>query len=309
MAEDVANSYLIFNEILKKGFDGHLFTVGLCEHLRNLLVCKDASTITLLEVSKDVQDRYLQQSKAATMSFLISAMNIIGLCDIQYKTSKNQRLHVELSLLKMAHINKAINLARLAQEEITVKKRNAVAALNGATTAQNTVNTNGNNTTNSVLKPVFKKTINVPSHNEIVEEIKNPPQEIKEILKEIQKIGTREQNFTSNDIQNALKRLIKERERFSQEQIILNSKTQIKENVITFFIVSNLLMNTFNTSRNEWTAFLREVLQNDTILIQAELAEVIEEVKISVTDKVALFTEKYPLLAELRLRLGLELDN
>ena len=305
MAEDVANSYLIFNEILKKGFDGHLFTVGLCEHLRNLLVCKDASTITLLEVSKDVQDRYLQQSKAATMSFLISAMNIIGLCDIQYKTSKNQRLHVELSLLKMAHINKAINLARLAQEEITVKKRNAVAALNGATTAQNTVN----NTTNSVLKPVFKKTINVPSHNEIVEEIKNPPQEIKEILKEIQKIGTREQNFTSNDIQNALKRLIKERERFSQEQIILNSKTQIKENVITFFIVSNLLMNTFNTSRNEWTAFLREVLQNDTILMQAELAEVIEEVKISVTDKVALFTEKYPLLAELRLRLGLELDN
>lgn len=305
MAEDVANSYLIFNEILKKGFDGHLFTVGLCEHLRNLLVCKDASTITLLEVSKDVQDRYLQQSKAATMSFLISAMNIIGLCDIQYKTSKNQRLHVELSLLKMAHINKAINLARLAQEEITVKKRNAVAALNGATTAQNTVN----NTTNSVLKPVFKKTINVPSHNEIVEEIKNPPQEIKEILKEIQKIGTREQNFTSNDIQNALQRLIKERERFSQEQIILNSKTQIKENVITFFIVSNLLMNTFNTSRNEWTAFLREVLQNDTILMQAELAEVIEEVKISVTDKVALFTEKYPLLAELRLRLGLELDN
>ncbi len=309
MAEDVAGSYLIFNEILKKGFDGHLFTVGLCEHLRNLLVCKDASTITLLEVSKDVQDRYLQQSKAATMSFLISAMNIVGLCDIQYKSSKNQRLHVELSLLKMAHINKAINLARLAQEEITVKKRNAVAALNGAVTAQNTINSNENNTSNATLKPVFKKTINVPSHNEIVEEIKNPPQEIKEILKEIQKIGTREQNFTSNDIQNALKRLIKEREKFSQEQIILNSKTQIKENVITFFVVSNLLMLTFNASRNEWTSFLREVLQNDTILMQAELAEVIEEVKISVTDKVSLFTEKYPLLAELRVRLGLELDN
>ena len=236
-------------------------------------------------------------------------MNIVGLCDIQYKSSKNQRLHVELSLLKMAHINKAINLARLAQEEITVKKRNAVAALNGAVTAQNTINSNENNTSNATLKPVFKKTINVPSHNEIVEEIKNPPQEIKEILKEIQKIGTREQNFTSNDIQNALKRLIKEREKFSQEQIILNSKTQIKENVITFFVVSNLLMLTFNASRNEWTSFLREVLQNDTILMQAELAEVIEEVKISVTDKVSLFTEKYPLLAELRVRLGLELDN
>lgn len=305
MAEDVAGSYLIFNEILKKGFDGHLFTVGLCEHLRNLLVCKDASTITLLEVSKDVQDRYLQQSKAATMSFLISAMNIIGLCDIQYKTSKNQRLHVELSLLKMAHINKAINLARLAQEEITVKKRNAVAALNGATTAQN----NEKNTNNSVLKPVFKNTIKVPSHNEIVEGIKNPPKEIKEILKEIQKIGTREQNFTSGDIQNALKRLIKERERFSQEQIILNAKTEIKQNVITFFVASNLLINTFNASRNDWTIFLREVLQNDTILMQAELVEIVEEVKISVSDKVALLTEKYPLLAELRLRLGLEIDN
>ena len=111
LGEDSAQTLLLFDEILSKGFDGAHFISGLSEHLRNLLVGKDASTIKLLEVSESIKARYLQQSQAASVSFLLSAMNIANQCDISYKLSKNQRLQVELALLKMSHLQSVFNMA------------------------------------------------------------------------------------------------------------------------------------------------------------------------------------------------------
>ncbi|MDB5062235.1 MAG: polymerase subunit gamma/tau [Mucilaginibacter sp.] len=111
LGEDSAQTLLLFDEILSKGFDGAHFISGLSEHFRNLLVGKDASTIKLLEVSESIKARYLQQSQAASVSFLLSAMNIANQCDISYKQSKNQRLQVELALLKMSHLQSVFNIA------------------------------------------------------------------------------------------------------------------------------------------------------------------------------------------------------
>lgn len=112
----IAKVLLIFDEILKKGFDGHNFIVGLSEHLRDLMVCKDESTIQLIQVSETIKKRYLEQSTSASLSFLLSALNISNQCDIHYKGSKNQRLHVELALMKMAKLPHAIALAAAADE-------------------------------------------------------------------------------------------------------------------------------------------------------------------------------------------------
>ncbi len=117
LEESISKVLLIFDEILKKGFDGNNFIVGLQEHLRDLMVCKDPQTLDLLEVSESAKERYLKQSDEATLSFLLSAMNICNQCDIHYKASKNQRLHVELALMKLAKVNQAVSLAALAQEE------------------------------------------------------------------------------------------------------------------------------------------------------------------------------------------------
>jgi DNA polymerase-3 subunit gamma/tau len=111
LGEDSAQTLLLFDEILSKGFDGAHFISGLSEHFRNLLVSKDVSTIKLLEVSESIKARYLQQSQAASVSFLLSAMNIANQCDISYKLSKNQRLQVELALLKMSHLESVFNIA------------------------------------------------------------------------------------------------------------------------------------------------------------------------------------------------------
>lgn len=117
LAGSISNVLLIFDEILKKGFDGHNFIVGLSEHLRDLMVCKDSATIDLIQVSDSARDRYLTQSQLASVSFLLSALTICNQCDIQYKTSKNQRLHVELALMKMSKLPQALSLAVLAQED------------------------------------------------------------------------------------------------------------------------------------------------------------------------------------------------
>ncbi len=108
LSENSAGPLLLLDEILKKGFDGQNFISGLGEHLRNLLVSQDARTVTLMEVPESVKQKYLSQAQAAPPSLLLSWLNIASTCDINYKISKNQRLLVELALMKMAYVNAAL---------------------------------------------------------------------------------------------------------------------------------------------------------------------------------------------------------
>ncbi|MGK7393703.1 MAG: DNA polymerase III subunit gamma/tau [Candidatus Cyclobacteriaceae bacterium M3_2C_046] len=123
LAEDSSQTLLIFDEIIGKGFDGHHFVVGLAEHFRNLLVSQDQATLKLLDVSENILIKYREQSGKASPSFLLSALNIANICDLNYKNSKNQRLQVELSLLKIAHIKSAVKLAELQPDENGQKKK------------------------------------------------------------------------------------------------------------------------------------------------------------------------------------------
>ena len=109
LVEDSSSTLLIYNEISEKGFDGEIFMLGLSEHFRNLLVCKDSKTIKLLEIGNELKDRYLSQSGKTTDAFLLNALNLANQCEVGYKMSKNKRLQVELSLLKMCFLNSQIS--------------------------------------------------------------------------------------------------------------------------------------------------------------------------------------------------------
>ena len=121
LEESISKALLIFDEILKKGFDGHNFLLGLSEHLRELMVCKDPDTVMLLQVSETAKSKYVEQSAQSPISFLLSALNICNQADLSYKTSKNQRLHVELVLMKLAKLPHAISLAAVAGQEAKKK--------------------------------------------------------------------------------------------------------------------------------------------------------------------------------------------
>lgn len=101
---DVSSVLLTFNEILEKGFDGHNFVSGLCSHLRDLLVAKDEITLKLLEATPSVKQRYLHQTRNCTVDFIYKALEHGNNCDVSYKTSKNQRLNVELFLIRLCRI-------------------------------------------------------------------------------------------------------------------------------------------------------------------------------------------------------------
>ncbi|WP_400081340.1 DNA polymerase III subunit gamma/tau [Winogradskyella sp. R77965] len=93
-----------FNTILSKGFDGHHYIAGLASHFRDLMVCKNQSTIELLEVGEDTKQKYIEQSQKTSNSFLMKGIQLANDCDLKYKTSKNQRLLVELTLMQLASI-------------------------------------------------------------------------------------------------------------------------------------------------------------------------------------------------------------
>jgi DNA polymerase-3 subunit gamma/tau len=104
LENNIPDLLLQFNNTLSKGFDGHHFIAGLASHFRDLLVSKTEETISLLEVGDQTKTKYLEQSKKASQEFLMQGINLANDCDLKYKTSKNQRLLVELTLMQLASI-------------------------------------------------------------------------------------------------------------------------------------------------------------------------------------------------------------
>ncbi|GAB2559489.1 DNA polymerase III subunit gamma/tau [Spirosoma areae] len=124
LAGNLPQSLLTVDEILRKGFDGHQFVVGLCRHFRDLLVCKDAATVQLLQVTENVRRQYLDQSVRAPMSFLLSALSLGGQCDMNYKQAKDQRLHTELWLMKVANLRNLLDWDSLPEMPLSRSSTN-----------------------------------------------------------------------------------------------------------------------------------------------------------------------------------------
>lgn len=104
LGNNIPELLVLFNKTLSLGFDGHHFITGLASHFRDLLVCQHPDTLNLLEVGEDVKQQYQDQAKKTTKDFLLKAIDLANDCDLKYKSSKNQRLLVELTLMKLASI-------------------------------------------------------------------------------------------------------------------------------------------------------------------------------------------------------------
>ena len=98
------NLLLELNTVIAQGFDGNHFIAGLASHFRDLMVCKNQATISLMEVGEETRKKYTEQSERATVPFLMEAMRIANDCDLSYRNSKNQRLLVEIALMQLASL-------------------------------------------------------------------------------------------------------------------------------------------------------------------------------------------------------------
>ena len=132
--QNVGDVLLIYDEILSNGFDGQIFLNGLANHFRDLMVGRSPETVKLLDVPPHIHQQYLDTSANMSQGFLVNAINIANQFDLGYKASRNQRLHVELALIKMCYLpslisgdekkkfSQSINLTKVASGEIAPSK-------------------------------------------------------------------------------------------------------------------------------------------------------------------------------------------
>lgn len=153
VAQNHTETLLLVDEIMRKGFDGHQFISGLMEHFRNLLFAKDPKTLALIELSDESRNKFAAQSEKTQTSFLLSAMSICSQCEIHYKSAKNPRLHLELSLLKINYLP-------------SLFKPNNLVAAEGASgkKSESPIGTTGT----SINKSLVPHSVNGPTKEEIV---------------------------------------------------------------------------------------------------------------------------------------------
>ncbi len=108
--QDLSEALLIYDDINRKGFEGDLVLNGLAEFIRNLLVCKDEKVALLLDAVESFRDRYISMGKKVDAAYLISALNVLNDAEINYKSARNKRLHVELALIKLCYLAQAMQV-------------------------------------------------------------------------------------------------------------------------------------------------------------------------------------------------------
>jgi DNA polymerase-3 subunit gamma/tau len=339
LSEDNAQTLLLFDEILSRGFDGAHFISGLSEHFRNLLVSKDQSTLKLLEVSEGIKAKYLQQSQIATVSFLLSALNIANQCDLSYKLSKNQRLQVELALLKICHLPSVFNLANLPASQQTsgeLKKKpetvttkvESIEVTNSVTTP--TINNHTDTASNKAVQPepqnvkidtpnIEKPRVFIPNTIASSTSIKIPS--LKDVTKTAEAMleedpyikGTAKEDYTQEDFAKCM------------NDYVAKLKTEGKKNLLTIFttnppkplstnnyeiIVENKVQeNLFRDERPNLHNFLRTKLKNFDIEISARIDEK-EVVKrpYTASEKFHYMANKNPAILDLKNKFNLDFD-
>lgn len=348
LKEDTAKVLLFFDEILSRGFDGAHFIAGLSEHFRNLLVSKDQSTLKLLEVSEGIRNKYLQQSQAGSVSFLLSAMNIANQCDVSYKLSKNQRLQVELALLKMCHLPSAFNMATTPltatpATEGPLKKKPDTSVI-APPQESKIINETG---VLSDLPPVYNKTTQVPGNPPTSVNLPTPVKETAPVATEKPKIFIPSPSLGSfsipslTDAGKTEEEILEEEDPYlkgdAREEFTMDSflkhwsdfaakvKADGKKNLVTIFtsnaprmikpyefevLVGNKVQeNLFKEERAEMHNFLRSRLNNFTIEVNARVDE--QEVvrkPYTTSEKFQHMASRNPQLMELRNRFNLDFD-
>ncbi|MBE7661438.1 DNA polymerase III subunit gamma/tau [Tenacibaculum finnmarkense] len=313
---------LAFNAVLNKGFEGHHFINGLASHFRDLLVSKDAATISLLEVGDTTKKKYFEQSKKASMQFLLLGIDKANDCDLKYRGSKNQRLLVELTLMQIASINfdgakkKSSNYIIPATFFTSLSPvKNSIAA----PIVKSTVKI----ATAAPIKPLISAT-SQSSSKPLLKNIKRRTSGLslksihqKPVVKNTEDDSENFENhpktlFTDKELKDAWKAYTLKTQQLGDLSIasVLASSQPVlaKEYTVTFAIPNELMQVQLERIKAKLTRFLREKLNNYAIQITIVVNEVVEK-KFAYTpqEKFAKLKEKNPLIEKLKSVFGLSL--
>src|SRR5690554_1091002 len=157
LAGNVVDCLLILNDILNRGFEGQYIISGVASHFRDLLVCKDPKTASLFEVGASIRDQYIDTAKQCSNEFLYKAIEIANECDLNYRVSKNRRLLLELTLIKLCQLQE--NPTSAAEKKSSIKPIEKTAS--ESKTSQTEVK-RSDATPKAETAPIQKKTEQTP---------------------------------------------------------------------------------------------------------------------------------------------------
>ncbi len=330
LQENMAQALLVLDDILRQGFDGHEFIAGLSKHFRDLLVCQDEKTVRLLEVSERVQKRYLEQAQEASPSFLLSGLNLSNQAEVQYKTSKNPRLLLELALMKIAHVPSVLNLSQLPANEKeenadSLKKKVAkpepqkTGEPEPKTLSQAPVQTKPkeeNAEANKAPAPQTdtsqnskkKRATTSPPSSDIGP---NLPLSLDTLQAELDQSDTQEnaQTKLDRDSVRVFFEFYKKIRTEGEVMRVLNKFPEVKENALLVFHLTEGEMKDFESFRAHFEDSIRKKLRNPKI--QCEVKQQKEQKVRPYTNyqKYEYLSQKNPVIEKLKDILGLDLDK
>ncbi len=340
--QDLATGMLLFDDINRKGFEGDMVLNAMAEFFRNLLVCKDEKVANLLEVVESFKDKYISAAKKTSASYIISALNLLNDAEITYKQARNKRLHVELALIKLTYLQQALDLtdkkkvvdkAKAVQfralKPIEVKEqaegtRDKVQETSGAKLIVEEPEQKLQGTSYKAQEPTYKSEISKTN----IQNTKATPQTSTGIKGGLSKL--REKIAAeNNNPNNQQKEIDPEGLKIAWQEYILKLKAATKHSVVSTFEMMECSMKTpldfevqvygniqLGFLKQEKTALLQHVqgfFKNPNINILVQLVEEPEDLTpverpLSTKEQFMRMAEKYPLVKDLKDRLGMELD-
>jgi DNA polymerase-3 subunit gamma/tau len=335
LEENIPSTLLLFNEVLSNGFDGHNFISGLAEHFRNLLVCKDAATLELLEAGKNIKERYKVQSEKSSVPFLLRALKVVNNCDVNYKSARNPRLLVEFALMQLTAIpgtlvtgekkndepqlifgSKAVPLisqhSPLAEKKTVAEEKSAPVetAEKIKTPVVNMVaepvQSYGGTATATVKKTLLKSTPSISSFTNPAAEKKVA--EATSTLQVVQSV-----DFTQETLEKAwlgFSEVLKEKKRQMDYATFITGKpVKISEKLVQFTVQNAMAKERLDNDKTDLMQFLRKALSNYEFQLEILVSKEEGSAMIYTSaDKFKRLAEINPALQKLRQVFDLDID-
>ena len=329
LTRDYSNAFLVFNEILQHGFDGHLFINGLSGHIRDLLVAKDPITLGLLDVTDSVKAKYAYQSESADAGILMDWLSITNQCDISYKSAKNQRLHVELALLKICRAGLA-SVTNLPQVAMPLASTSPLAKSSGEKPDVAVASSSIANAPSLPPVPAEPEKTPVPIPKVVSSSSPIPGGGIFRISDElssdqkkkqaelstedlIQSLGNADVPFSGEDLHQAWHIYALEAEKQGKIRLaaILKRDLVLKENNVLELSVPQIEASELKDEKMALLEFLKMKLNNQSITLSILVTKVTRndaEIPYTTEEKYAHMLVKNPVLGEMKSQLGLDID-
>jgi len=305
---------ITFDDILKKGFDGHNFLLGLGEHLRNLMVSKDPQTISLMEISESLKQRYATQSQQCSLPFLLKSLALISKTDVNYKSAKNQRLLVEMALMQLTFLTASPDAEKKKDELDLLDNTTA-----GPAKTQPVSSTKVTALQEPEIKFASKPSVTfdqlkmkssfslqeVKNYQNLSQNGNSPTVEAPEI-----KFVNKDVNL--DEIKAAVKFYAEEKLKQGSRQISITldqSDIQFSNNIISLTISNETQKEQLLIIKQEFVDAIRGRLQNNAVVVEIQTSTAEAQTKAyKPIDIFKAMSEKNPALLELKKRFDLEIE-